>query len=70
MESNSPISSPVVTSVEAARYIGLAPATLRNLRSQSEGPAYVRVGHGRGRVMYRLSALDSYLDARTVKPAR
>ncbi|GAA0423679.1 helix-turn-helix domain-containing protein [Streptomyces luteireticuli] len=48
----------VLTTAEAALYLGSKPATLRKWRHRRCGPASFRVG---GRVMYRLAALDAFL---------
>lgn len=47
---------------DAARYIGVRPATLNNWRSQGRGPAFVKLG---ARVVYRRSELDRFLAANT-----
>ena len=41
----------ILTTHDAARYLGLSPGTLTNWRSANRGPSYVKVG---GRVRYRL----------------
>ncbi len=38
---------------------------LAHWRSQGKGPAYIKVG---GRVAYRGSDLNAWLDARTIRP--
>lgn len=55
---------PVLDTAGAAEYLGIHPRTLDNWRSQGKGPSYVRVGR---RIVYRLAALESFLDARTVE---
>ncbi|MDK1346183.1 helix-turn-helix domain-containing protein [Streptomyces sp. 378] len=52
-----------------ARY-GIAPQTLANYRWRSEGPAYIKTSPSRtGRVLYRTSAIEQWLNERTVSPA-
>jgi len=55
---------PALNTEEAARYTGLAPATLETLRSRGGGPRFVR--YGRGAVRYLLRDLDSWMAERTV----
>ena len=45
---------------EAADYLGLAPATLANMRSKGGGPVFHKVG---ARVVYHKSDLDAWLAA-------
>lgn len=67
------MSSAVVTEPEAAKYIGMSIAWLRQCRMQGRGPVYMRMGGGavgsdeKGRaIRYRLADLDAYLDAHRV----
>ncbi|GAA2346774.1 helix-turn-helix domain-containing protein [Streptomyces kunmingensis] len=47
---------------------GIAPQTLANYRWQGLGPAYVKTTPGKsGRIKYRRSAVESWLDAQTVQ---
>ena len=55
----------VVDEHGAAARLGIAPATLRNIRSQGRGPKYSRVGR---RIVYRVRDVESYLDAHSVDP--
>lgn len=55
----------VVNEHGAAARLGIAPATLRNIRSQGRGPKYCRVGR---RIVYRVADLESYLEAHVVDP--
>ncbi len=48
-----------------AQYIKLAPSTLANWRCAGRGPKYIKLG---GRVLYRKSAVDAYLDACVREP--
>lgn len=53
---------PLLTSREAADYLGRKPQTLANWRSQRTGPKYT--GSGKG-IRYRQRDLDAWLDANT-----
>lgn len=53
-----------LTTPEAARYLSLAPQTLRNWRLKGEGPPFCRVGQKR--IVYRITDLDAFLEARLV----
>jgi hypothetical protein len=48
---------------DAARYIGMSVAFLRQARIRARGPAYFRIGRS---VRYRLSDLDTWLSLRRV----
>lgn len=48
---------------DAARYIGLAPGTLNNMRAKGEGPRWTKLGRI---VVYRIVDLDAYLAAHVV----
>ncbi|MEU3355247.1 helix-turn-helix domain-containing protein [Streptomyces sp. NPDC037389] len=52
------ISRAVLTTDEAATYLGVAPSTLRTWRHRRVGPPSFRMG---AKVVYRLAALDAYL---------
>lgn len=47
----------------AARYLGLAPQTLANLRCQGTGPEFVK----RGRIFYFVADLDNWLTSARVR---
>lgn len=52
----------LVNTAGAARLIGFTPKTLREWRSKGVGPAAIRFGRGpRGRVLYRVSALEAWV---------
>jgi len=53
--------------VPAATRLGVKPHTLAVWRMRGVGPRYIRLGGPRGRVVYRVSDLDAYLEARTFK---
>jgi hypothetical protein len=55
----------VLNDVEAARYLGLAPQSLRNMRCYSKGPVYHKLG---SRIVYKISDLDLYLSQRRIDP--
>jgi len=58
--------SPLLTSPETARYLGIKPQTLRKWRLTGHGPPYVRLGDSpRSRVAYKLSDLEAWVAART-----
>jgi hypothetical protein len=45
----------------AARYIGIAPKTMSNMRWRGEGPRYTRAGRPKGAVYYLVADLDAWL---------
>ncbi len=49
---------------DAATYLGLSHSTLEKMRHTGRGPRYLKVG---GRVFYRQSDLDAYLEAAVVE---
>jgi predicted DNA-binding transcriptional regulator AlpA len=53
--------APIMSSPEAARYLGLAVSTLAKCRCWGGGPIFVRLGR---RVGYRRADLDEWLTAR------
>lgn len=55
----------VITEKDAARYLSRSRSFLRIARMHGRGPAYVRLGTRA--IGYRLSDLDSYLEARVVR---
>jgi excisionase family DNA binding protein len=60
-------SDPLLTTIQAAEYLGVQPQTLAVWRSQKRyGIPYIRVG---AYIRYRQSALDQWLASRTVAPA-
>ena len=50
----------------AAVYLDVGEETLKRWRRLGTGPAYIRLAHSR--VRYRVSDLDAWLDAQTVRP--
>jgi hypothetical protein len=58
-----------MNTIEAAAYLERPRRTLEAWRYQGVGPPYIRAGIGmRAKVRYRLSDLDAWLDAQTVRP--
>jgi predicted DNA-binding transcriptional regulator AlpA len=53
--------SQLLTEADASRLLGLAPATLRNMRTQGRGPAFIKVG---GLVRYRPDDLVDWIESR------
>lgn len=58
--------TPLLKDPEAARRLGLATGTLRNMRSQRRGPRFVRIGSRA--VRYRLEDLDAWIEGQLVTP--
>lgn len=52
---------------EAARFLKLAAATLRNWRAAKQGPATLRVG--KRAIRYRFSDLEAFIAASTLEAA-
>ena len=59
------IHSSVVDEGGAAARLGIAPSTLRNIRSQGRGPKFCRIGR---RIVYRVIDVDAYLEAHLEDP--
>lgn len=58
----------VLTTKEAAVYLGLSDQTLANWRVRGRGPAYLRLGGaGRPRIVYLPEDLDAFLRANRVQ---
>lgn len=53
--------SPYLSPVEAAVFLGYAPATLAGMRSRGEGPPFLKP---RGRVRYRRTDLVAWVEGR------
>jgi predicted DNA-binding transcriptional regulator AlpA len=51
----------LLTEADASRVLGLAPATLRNMRAQGRGPSFVKAG---GLVRYRDVDLVGWIESR------
>jgi hypothetical protein len=54
-----------MTTNDLAELLELKPQTLRKWRVKGCGPQYVRYGGTRGRVVYRASEVDRWLESRT-----
>lgn len=52
----------------AADYIGFAPGTMENWRSQRRGPKYLKLNNSR--VYYRRKDLDEWLEKRIIDPEK
>ena len=65
MEKQTPLTvDRLLNDIEAARALGLHPQTLRNWRHTKLNPVpYIKLG---GKVLYRVSQLEKYLDQNTV----
>jgi len=55
----------LLTTLEAARFLGISPGTLQNMRWRKEGPAFVQVG--KQAVRYLLSDLREFVERRRVQ---
>lgn len=62
---NDPTQPPVRMRVpEAAKYLTLSTSTLDKMRVEGRGPRYLKIG---GRVFYRLTDLDAYIEAAVIE---
>lgn len=57
----------VMTTQEVAQALRVDQSTLVRWRVNNEGPAFVRMG---GRVRYRPSAIETWLEGNTIDPQR
>lgn len=56
-----------LTSRQAASFLGRTPRGMQAMRDRGDGPAFVRFARsGPAAVMYRKSALEAFIRARTV----
>jgi hypothetical protein len=54
----------LLTSREAAAYLGIAPETLNNWRCTGRSPAFIKTTpSSRGKVLYRISDITAWQDA-------
>lgn len=61
-------SDQLMTPAEVSNATGIAEQTLANWRWQRSGPEFVKTSPGKGgRVLYRRSAVDRWLDQKTVQ---
>ncbi len=58
------VSSSVLTTPEAARYLGLSASTLNRWRCYGTGPKYLKLGRA---VRYRADELDAFLEAKLLR---
>ncbi|MCG5528589.1 MULTISPECIES: helix-turn-helix domain-containing protein [Halorhodospira] len=58
---------PKLTTANAAPYCGYSERHFIRMRQQGEGPPYLRL---KGKVFYRQSDLDAWLDSKRVVPPR
>jgi hypothetical protein len=58
-----------LTRKEAARYLSITETTLARWAWQHKGPRYSRSGPVRGRVLYAIEDLNSWLESRKCGPA-
>jgi predicted DNA-binding transcriptional regulator AlpA len=56
---------PLMSTIEAGEYVGLAEQTMRAKRSRGDSPLFVVVS--RNRILYRRSDLDEWIAARVAK---
>jgi len=63
----STIVTEVMTTIEAAAYVGLKKPTMERFRFLGQGPAYCKLG---GAVRYRKKDLDEWLDSRLVSSVK
>ena len=54
-----------LSSLQAADLLGIKEQTLRTWRSDGRGPKYIRLGHRRGRVLYRVADVEAWLAEHT-----
>ena len=54
-----------LTDIEAAKFLGLKPQTMRNWRFQMKGPAYLKMGK---RVVYTVEDLKKYQVKKRIDP--
>ena len=56
----------LLTSEESQDFLRVSQQTLANWRVQKIGPPYIKLG---GKVLYRISDLEEWLDSRLVRPS-
>lgn len=64
---STPIPAPLMTTEEAAGWLGVQPYTMRRWRSEGRGPRWVRVGR---LSRYRFDDLTAWAEAQAVTPGR
>lgn len=64
----SKVSDELLTPKQVQADYGFSPQTLANWRWMNTGPTYIKTSPGRsGRIRYKRSAVEAWLDAQTVK---
>ena len=58
--------SDYLNDLEAAKFLRLSPQTLRNWRTQSRGPVYIKAGRA---IRYAIEDLRAYMDQNRVNNA-
>ena len=61
-------SDALLTTEQVAEMLGMSTDAVRMKRYRGDGPAFIRLGHSS--IRYRASAVDAWLDTRTVAPDR
>jgi len=56
-----------LTVIEAAKYLGISPNSLRKHKAQGTGPSYLALGPDGGKIRFRASDLDAWLESRCVQ---
>lgn len=67
MQKHIPIPSPAMSRLPVARaaaHLGLSVSSLNKMRMEGRGPRYLKIG---GRVFYRLTDLDAYIEAAVIE---
>jgi hypothetical protein len=59
-----------LTRAEAARRLGIKPATLARWAQQSRGPAYSLTGERKGRAIYTAAGIAAWVEQRRVNRPR
>lgn len=54
---------PLLSPVEAGAFLGMSPKTLANWRVRGFGPTFVKLGGRGGKVRYRRTDLEDFLDS-------
>ena len=54
----------LLSTYEAARYLGISAGTMTNWRNRKEGPPYIKIGTS---VRYRLEDLKAWIVARRIE---
>lgn len=60
----------LLTRKQAAARLGLSVATLESWVFRGKGPAFIRTGPERGKVLYRAADLDRWQREHTIRPGK